>query len=347
MRSVLEILAVWSIIAASTIFANALEYKPISSPGALPFLIVSGEFGINEPLNEFSSAITSSGARVIVFDSPGGSVGSAMHLGRMIRAAGLDTLQVRQLQCASACSLAFMGGVRRVADPGSIGVHRSSFAPDSGMSSDEAVTNVQAVTAEIMSYMAEMGVDPKLMAVALSYDKSDMRYLSASEMTELRVTNLTSAPPTVDMSQVPSTPIPQPAEASANEQQERQLEGAAAAFVKGLIERHGDNQEMAIAQVLTSYAGIVDYYGKPTDLSTIVADKKSYFQRWPERAYHVRDESVMVTCGNARCMVSGKYDWVVRSLPRSKQAKGVASFSYTIAIGPNPKIIAETGHVVR
>lgn len=212
------------------------------------------------------------------------------------------------------------------------------------MSAEEAVANVQAVTANIMSYMTEMGVDPKLMAVALSYDKSDMRYLSASEMTELRVTNLIPTQPPVDTSQVPSTPSPPPAEASAKEQQ---LESAAVAFIKGLIERHGDNEDLAISQVLTSYAGIVDYYGKPTDLSSIVADKRSYFQRWPERGYNVHDESVMVTCANERCMVSGTYDWIVRSLPRHRQAKGVARFSYTIAIGPNPKIIAETSKVVR
>lgn len=46
-------------------------------------------------------------------------------------------------------------------------------------------------------------------------------------------------------------------------------------------------------------------------------------------------------------MVSGTYDWVVRSLPRHKQAKGVARFSYTIAIGQSPKIIAETSKVMR
>ncbi|GLQ77319.1 hypothetical protein GCM10007881_08350 [Mesorhizobium huakuii] len=344
MRSVVKFLAVASVIVAAASSAKALEYKPVSSPGELPFLIVSGEFGVNERLDEFSRAVTSSGARVVVFDSPGGSIGSAMQLGRMIRAAGLDTLQVRQLQCASACSLAFMGGVRRVADPGSIGVHRSSFAPESGMSTDEAVANVQAVTAEIMSYMAEMGVDPKLMAVALSYDRSDMRYLSASEMGELRVTNISTTPPSIDTSRVSPTPSPTPAEASADE---RQLESAAVAFIKGLIEHHGDNADLAIAQVQNSYAGIVDYYGKPTDLSSIIADKRSYFQRWPERGYNLHDESVIVTCANDQCMVSGTYDWVVRSLPRHKQAKGVARFSYTIAIGQNPKIIAETSKVMR
>ena len=212
------------------------------------------------------------------------------------------------------------------------------------MSTDEAVARVQAGTAQIMSYLGEMGVDPKLMELALSYDKSDMRYLSASEMTDLRVTNVAVSQSSVDTSQVPTRPDPLPA-LDANAKQ--QLESAAVTFIKGLIEHHGDNAEMALAEVQTSYAPTVNYYGKLTDLNAIIEDKRTYFQRWPERGYNVRDNSVMVTCANDRCMVSGTYDWIVRSLPRHKQAKGVANFSYTIAIGTNPKIIAETSKVQR
>lgn len=214
------------------------------------------------------------------------------------------------------------------------------------MSAEEAVASVQAVTAQIMSYMAEMGVDPRLMQIALSYDRSDMRYLSASEMADLRLTNVSAPQSPVDTSQMPARPNPAPAPAP-NGVAEQALESAAVTFIKGLIESHGDNAELALAQVQASYAPSVDYYGKWTDLNSIIQDKRNYFQRWPERGYRVHDNSVMATCGNDQCMVSGTYDWVVRSLPRHKQAKGVAKFSYTISIGPNPKIVAETGKVQR
>lgn len=338
------VLAVGAIVAAATGRVEALEYKPVTSPGQQTFLLVSGEFGINEPLNAFSNAVASSGAVAIVFDSPGGSVGTAMQIGRMIRAAGLDTVQLRQLECASACSLAFMGGVHRAADPGSIGVHRSSFAPDSGMSADEAVASVQAVTALVMSYMSDMGVDPRLMQMALSYDRSDMRYLSASEMADLKLTTVAATRTPLDTSQLPARPTPAP---EPNAVAKQQMESAAVAFIKGLIESHGANAQLALAQVQASYALSVDYYGKWTDLNAIIEDKMNYFQRWPERVYRVHDNSVMATCANDQCMVSGVYDWVVRSLPRHKQAKGVANFSYTISVGPNPKIVAETGKVQR
>ncbi|WP_192384759.1 hypothetical protein [Mesorhizobium silamurunense] len=309
-------------------------------------LVVSGEFGANEPLNTFSSAVVGSGARVIVFNSPGGNVGSAIRLGRMIRAAGLDTLQVRQLQCASACSLAFLGGVHRIAEPGSIGVHRASFKPADRMSNEEAAARFQLGTAEIISYVIEMGVDPKLMELASSYDKHDIRYLSASEMAELRVTNVEANQSPVGTSQVSTRQIPVPVRAPAPDAG-RQMESVAVAFIKDLIEHHGDNNDFALAQVQASYAPTVDYYGKLTNLSSIIQDKRNYYQRWPEREYSVRDDSIMVTCADDRCVVSGLYDWVVRSPSTHKQEKGAANFSYTISIGPYPKIIAETGNVQR
>ncbi|ESY74658.1 hypothetical protein X743_05070 [Mesorhizobium sp. LNHC252B00] len=322
-------MAVASIVAAATCKVEALEYTPASSPGQQPFLVVSGEFKDNEPLNAFSNAVVGSGARMIVFNSPGGNVGSALRLGRMIRAAGLDTLQVRQLQCASACSLAFLGGVHRVAEPGSIGVHRASLKPADGMSREEAKARVQLGTAAITSYVVEMGVDPKLIELASSYDKDDIRYLSASEMAELRVTNVAA-------NQSPAMPAPDA---------RQQAESTAVAFVKDLIEHHGDNDDFALAQVQASYARTVDYYGKLTNLSSIIQDKRNYYHRWPERAYNVRNDSIVVTCANDRCMVSGVYDWVVRSPSIHKQEKGVADFSYTTSIGPFPKIIAETSKV--
>lgn len=307
-------------------------------------LLVSGEFGANEPLNAFSNAVASSRARMIVFNSPGGNVGSAIRLGRMIRAAGLDTFQLRQLQCASACSLAFLGGVHRVAEPGSIGVHRPSLKPADGMSNEDAEARFQFGTAAIISYVIEMGADPKLMELASSYDKHEMRYLSASEMAELRVTNAAANQPPADALQVSTTPDPASVSAPAPDARQ-QPESVAVGFVKDLIEHHGDNNDFALAQAQASYAPTVDYHGKLTNLSSIIEDKRSYYQRWPERGYNVRNDSIAVSCANDRCKVSGIYDWIVRSPSTHKQEKGVADFSYTISIGPYPKIIAETGDV--
>lgn len=314
-----------------------LTYSPLAVDADLRVLVVSGEISRDEPLEKFASAIAENNATLVAFDSSGGNVASAMALGRMIRLLGLNTLQVRRLECASACSLAFLGGVTRIAEPGSIGVHRTSFAPNAPINRDDAVAGVQALTADIISYLTEMGVSTDLLGFSLRYDQADIRYLSASEMQQLRVTTeeIASLPPTTRDETATSEPTGST------------VEDAAVGIVRQLIERHGTDTVAAMQAVASLYANPVSYYGKQRALEEVLTDKRNYFQRWPERAYRIREQTLMVTCANGMCMVSGTYDWVVRSLPRNKQAQGAATFSYTISLGNSPKIVSETGSVVK
>jgi hypothetical protein len=122
---------------------------------------------------------------------------------------------------------------------------------------------------------------------------------------------------------------------------------AAVAVVRSLIESDSGNASSSLQAVANMYADTVSYYGRQRTLSKVLADKRNYFLRWPERAYRIRNGSLMVTCANGACMVSGIYDWVVRSIQRNKQARGAARFSYTISLGPNPKIVSEAGRVLK
>jgi hypothetical protein len=127
------------------------------------------------------------GAKIVTFDSNGGNILAAIAYGRVIRALGLSTFELRSAQCASACALAFMGGVVRKAEPGSIGVHQASFS-DGAINGQAATAAVQSMTALIMSYLIEMGVDPRLLQLSLSVPSSDMRYLTTQEMDDYKVT---------------------------------------------------------------------------------------------------------------------------------------------------------------
>ncbi|MBY5840487.1 SH3 domain-containing protein [Rhizobium leguminosarum] len=158
------------------------------------FVIVSGAFEYSDDLLAFRDVVAQDRPLVVSFDSPGGNVAKAMEFGRLVRSFGLSTLQVRAAECASACSLAFLGGIHRFAQPGSIGVHKSSFSDTEGMPVNDAVSAVQQVTAEVIGYMSEMGVDPGMLQLSLSYDSDDIRYLSGSEMTKYKVTTPTLPP---------------------------------------------------------------------------------------------------------------------------------------------------------
>ncbi|MEZ2223975.1 hypothetical protein [Rhizobium sp. RCC_161_2] len=146
------------------------------------FVVVSGAFEADDDLSKFISAVQGGNVKAVFFNSPGGNIAKAIELGRLIRQLHLATIQIKTAECASACSLAFMGGTPRFADPGSIGVHKSSFADTSGMNVADAVSAIQQLTAEVIAYMTEMGVDPALLQLSLKYDSDDIRYLSGSEM---------------------------------------------------------------------------------------------------------------------------------------------------------------------
>ncbi|MGO7201837.1 hypothetical protein ACCT30_10855 [Rhizobium ruizarguesonis] len=192
-----------------------LTYEMQSTDTGGRFVIVGGPFDHGDDLSAFKNLVAREHPTAVGFDSPGGNVLKAIELGRLIRSLGLSTLQVRQSECASACSLAFMGGVTRFAEPGSIGVHKSSFSDTEGVPVADAVSEIQQLTAEIIGYMSEMGVDPGLLQVALSYDSNDIRYLSGSEMSRYKLT--TSSIPDTPAARVvipKSDPSPIPREQS-------------------------------------------------------------------------------------------------------------------------------------
>jgi ATP-dependent protease ClpP protease subunit len=173
-------------------------------------LKASGTIAPTEDPQKLVDAISRHKPTAIMFDSPGGNPNAAMQLGRIIRASGIMTWQLRAFQCESACAFAFLGGTQRFAEPGSIGVHRNSFTDDYSGDSQQAASDIQQLTADLIMYFKEMGVDPAILSVAYRYDRDDIRYLSGREMADLGVTTqdqpVAETIPQVD--QVATTPSP-------------------------------------------------------------------------------------------------------------------------------------------
>jgi hypothetical protein len=174
-------LVVWATLTASAAYAG-LSYDAGTTTDGYRFIIVSGEFDPADNLSRFTELVRSHQVEIVIFHSSGGNPLKAMELGRLIRRLGLHTVQSRGAECASACALAFLGGTFRIAEPGSIGVHKSSFDDAEKIDTDDAVSAVQELTAEMMTYISEMGADPELLQLAYRYESNDIRYLSRSEM---------------------------------------------------------------------------------------------------------------------------------------------------------------------
>lgn len=178
---------VWLCLLGSSASAT-LTYAPLKLEDEITVLVIEGTFEFTDDLQPFLLAVIQHRPQAVTFNSGGGNVVKALELGRVIRRLNMMTVQTREYECSSACAFAFLGGVQRFATPGSIGVHKASFEGAPSINVEDAVATVQQLTADVMSYIAEMGADPRLLELSLRYDKNDMRYLSVSEMQQYKVT---------------------------------------------------------------------------------------------------------------------------------------------------------------
>ena len=135
---------------------------------------------------------------VVYLNSPGGSLVTAMQIGRVLRTHAFDarigtrtTDPARPAagECYSACPFILAGGVERSLEAGStIGLHRAENRVPIG---DEAAFQ-QVVTAQVVEYLSEMGVHRELANVMSASPHDQVRLLSVDEATQL---NLLGAAP--------------------------------------------------------------------------------------------------------------------------------------------------------
>jgi hypothetical protein len=141
----------------------------------------------------------------IYLNSGGGNLQAAMELGRTLRRLKLATYVGRSVEirgkyyseikngsCVSACAYSFIGGIKRRAEKGTVGVHRF-YDPRSVGRSQERIFSAddfseqQKLSAAVLEYVTEMGVAPDFVITADRIPSTSIYYFSDDEMRRLRV----------------------------------------------------------------------------------------------------------------------------------------------------------------
>jgi hypothetical protein len=121
------------------------------------------------------------GATKIELSSPGGQMGEGIRGYEAIRNAGATTVVTGE--CASACTILFLGGIDRSVEAGGrIGVHQ--WRSESGAASE---VEAQEVSANLLSIFAAAGVSEQFFIAGASTVPSEIRWLTQQELTEWRV----------------------------------------------------------------------------------------------------------------------------------------------------------------
>lgn len=128
----------------------------------------------------------------VVLNSPGGSLWVGIEMGDAIRRLRFHTSVYGPSEnnqhaggiCASACAYALLGGTHRTVGPSArIGLHQFSGTATRGRELSEA----QTVVSIVANYVRRMGVSQELVEIASAIPSSEVRWLTASEMTRLGV----------------------------------------------------------------------------------------------------------------------------------------------------------------
>ena len=187
----------------------ALEFDAkLSNTGAAFVLDGVIELGDAERFRAYYEETADGYQFSVMLNSPGGNMAEGIRLGQLFRELGIHTYVVRYpkrpadmdqfdynfvdavpgAQCASACALAFMGGIERVVPPdGSLGFHQF-YGGDPKRSSADTMVSTQAISAIVASYLREMGASPELFE-QLSITPPDQLFVpTPEELSALGVT---------------------------------------------------------------------------------------------------------------------------------------------------------------
>lgn len=137
---------------------------------------------------------------------------------------------------------------------------------------------------------------------------------------------LTGKPPAVQTASAePPAPPPAPAPAT----REQQMHDFAMRYFAAISGPPAN----ALDFLAGSVADPVRFYGRPIPLYRLVATQRAYFERWPERSFSVRPDSVSVVCGfpESPCSVSAIVDYTLLSQPRAARSTGADQIAMRIA----------------
>jgi hypothetical protein len=117
------------------------------------------------------------------------------------------------------------------------------------------------------------------------------------------------------------------------------LAADARSFVSALTSKWSDSNAAALGGLDALYAAQVVYFGKRLSRGRVLADKRRFVQRWPERTYKI--QSSHEQCSGSECLVEGYVEWETRNPARKARASGAASFRYVLLLAGGAFVIRE------
>jgi hypothetical protein len=108
-------------------------------------------------------------------------------------------------------------------------------------------------------------------------------------------------------------------------------------------------KQVTRAAASSFYAPTVTFHGQRRTLAAVVAEKRRFAQRWPNRDYRHRPETTQVRCEDdaLRCTVRSSFDFQATNTQRGQRSSGVGEHELVVAFTNGmPMIVAENSQVI-
>jgi hypothetical protein len=107
---------------------------------------------------------------------------------------------------------------------------------------------------------------------------------------------------------------------------------------------------VALASASSFYSPTVTFHGRLRSRGSVLAEKRQFVQRWPDRIYRYRPGTTQVTCegSGTRCTVRSIFDYTAANAAQGRRSRGTGNHELVVSFaGGRPVIAAENSRVVR
>jgi hypothetical protein len=107
---------------------------------------------------------------------------------------------------------------------------------------------------------------------------------------------------------------------------------------------------LALTAASSFYGPTVTFHGRERTLDSVLAEKRRFTERWPQRSYRYRPETTMVACesSGAHCTVWAIFDFSAASPDQDRRSHGIGEHEIVVSLSRGrPVIVAETSRVLQ
>lgn len=174
------------------------------SDGKAALINVEGDFNLGDD-KTFTKLALQFDTAVILFSSNGGNLSAGLAIGKAIRLRQYSTIVMPGTICASACALAWLGGVKRyMPDGAQIGFH-AAYNDDNGQLQESGIAN-----ALVGSYLNQIGLPENAVAYITHAAPQSIQWLTPNDARQNGIyLETVAAMPPIAASETPvTTPLP-------------------------------------------------------------------------------------------------------------------------------------------